>query len=203
MRKRLDAIFAAPVLVLAVAAVLAGGRVPSGSITREADMPPLGVAQAHISMPEEIPEATPKPAQDAPAEQEASTYHSEIPLPEELQKALYEACAEYDVPVALALGVIEAESCFDPDAVSSEGCLGLMQINPVYAWKLEESTGCSYLTPEGNVCCGVWYLSSLIEKYDGSIEKALVSYNQGSYRGVITEYARNVLSAAERWGAME
>lgn len=195
MHKRFDDIFSAIMLAAAVAVVLVGARCLSHSIKRvEAERKAIPVSDLHIEAPREescspIPTTTPTP----------DPYNPEIPLSPELQAALLDACRENDVPVALALGLIEVESGFREDAVSASGCVGLMQINPLYAWKMEENTGYSYLTSEGNIRCGIWYLSSLIERYNGSTEKALVFYNQGSYQGAITPYANAVLVAAERW----
>lgn len=195
MHKRFDDIFSAIMLAAAVAVVLVGAWCLSHSIKRvEAEREAIPVADLHIEEPHEescssLPTTTPAPG----------PYNPEIPLSPELQAVLLDACRENDVPVALALGLIEVESGFWEDAVSAEGCVGLMQINPLYAWKMEEITGSSYLAPEGNIRCGIWYLSSLIERYNGSTEKALVSYNQGSYGGYITPYAKAVLASAGKW----
>lgn len=193
MRKRFDDIFSAIMLAAAVAVVLAGAWCLSHSIKRvEAERKAIPVADLHIEEPHEeicspIPTTTPAP----------DPYNPEIPLSPELQAVLFDACRENGVPVALALGLIEVESGFLEDAVSASGCVGLMQINPLYAWKMEENTGHSYLTPEGNIRCGIWYLSGLIKQY-GDIGEALTAYNAGydtGYRG----YANAVLAAAERW----
>lgn len=135
------------------------------------------------------------PMAAAPGE---SAYRPDVPLSPELQGALYDACDTYGIPYAVALGLIEVESNFDPEAVSSKGCVGLMQINPVYAWKMEENTGYSYLTPEGNLRCGLWYLSSQLERYGGDLPAALQSYHDGHDTGK-RWYANAVLEAAERW----
>lgn len=193
MRKRFDDIFSAIMLAAAVAVVLVGAWCLSYSIKRvEAERKAIPVSDLHIEVPREeicspLPTAMPTP----------DPYNPEIPLSPEIQAALFDVCEEHDVPVALALGPIEVESGFQEDVVSASGCVGLMQINPLYAWKMEENTGYSYLTPEGNIRCGVWYLSSLIKQY-GDMGEALTAYNAGydtGYRG----YANAVFAAAERW----
>lgn len=118
-------------------------------------------------------------------------YDEDIPLDRELQAALREACAASGVPVSLALGVMEVESNFQPEAVSGEGCVGLMQLNP--RWFPPD------LTPAGNIQAGVAYLGELLERYDGDTAAALVAYNQGIYNGTVTQYAKNVLKASEKW----
>lgn len=85
-----------------------------------------------------------------------ATYISEIPLSEELQTVMQNACLEYDVPYALALAVCEAESSFQPDADSGT-CWGLMQINPVnFNWLRNE--GIEPTTYAGNITAGVYML---------------------------------------------
>lgn len=190
MQKKFDNLFSALMLAAGVAVVLIGGWCLSRSIARAGEAAPIPVASVCIRLPEPEPTLAPEPT---PA------YDPAIPLSAELQAVLFDACAEHGVPVALALGVIHVESRFQVDAVSSDGCVGLMQINPSYAWKMEEITGYSYLTPEGNLRCGIWYLSGLIKQYEGSVEMALVAYNQGSYRGTVTQYAKRVLEASAKW----
>lgn len=198
MQKKFDNLFAALMFAAAIAVVLAGGYCLSHSIERaKAEPAPVVAAPAHVELPRPTPTPepvpTPTPMPDKPA------YDPAIPLDAELQAVLYEVCEDADVPVPLALGLIEVESNFQVDAVSAEGCVGLMQINPLYAWKLEEKTGSTHTAPDGNIRCGVWYLAQLIEKYDGNQAAALVAYNQGSYNGTVTTYAHKVLGAAAKW----
>lgn len=47
----------------------------------------------------------------------------------ECQQILMDCCSKYSVPYALGLAMAEVETHFDPDAVSSTGDYGLMQIN--------------------------------------------------------------------------
>lgn len=130
---------------------------------------------------------------------EPDLYDETIPLDRECQTALREACEEYGVVLCDALGVIEVESGFQADA-NNGACVGLMQTNEKYASKFKEATGYSIYTAEGNIRGGVWYLGKLLERYDGDIQAALVAYNQGSYKGIVTDYARKVLAASEKWG---
>lgn len=200
MRKRLNNLFACFLLAAAVAAALAGTYCLTHSIGKaEMDQPVSApIAAVHLEPP--VPETDPLPAPQLPGTPEETpihTYNPDIPLSAELQAVLYEVCEEHGVPVPLVLGLIEVESRFNVDAVSEKGCVGLMQINPLYAWKLEESTGCSYLTPEGNLRCGIWYLSSLMEQY-GDTAVALTGYNAGYDTGD-RAFAETVMAAAECW----
>lgn len=82
---------------------------------------------------------------------------------------------------ALINGVINAESSGNPNAISSAGALGLMQIMP--------ATGAMYgasptdlQDPTTNRRVGTEYLTYLLNKYGGDKFKALVAYNEGPGR---------------------
>lgn len=114
---------------------------------------------------------------------------SPTPLTDELYRAVLGACGTYDIPVPLALGLIEVESGFDAEAVSGEGCYGLCQLNPEYFP--------SGLSPAQNIEAGIGYLGRQMERY-GDVEAALTGYNAGHDTGA-REYAEAVLEAAEKW----
>ena len=116
-------------------------------------------------------------------------YRDDVPLSYELQAALHAICEQYGVEYALALGLIEVESSFDTEAVSSCGCYGLMQLNPLY---FPEG-----MTPFENIYAGVAYLAEQMERY-GDTAAALTAYHAGHDNGE-RGYARAVLTAAERW----
>lgn len=120
---------------------------------------------------------------------EPDPYREDVPLSPELQAALREACQASGVPVSLALGLIEVESGFQSDAVSSEGCVGLCQLNPRYFP--------ADLTPAENIAAGMGYLGELLERC-GDTAAALTAYNAGHDTGSRT-YANAVLAAAKRW----
>lgn len=181
MRRIINALRPALVPLAAVAVVLAGAWGLARPV-KGADKPaPIPVAPIRIELP--APEPLPTP--------EGPTYDPAIPLSVELQAVLREACAECDVPVALALGVIEVESCFQADAVSSEGCYGLMQLNPKY-FPAE-------LSPADNLREGIAHLGRLLEQY-GDVGAALTAYCVG-YDAGGRVYAGAVLEAAEGWEA--
>lgn len=80
--------------------------------------------------------------------------------------------------------MIETESKFNPDARSSAGAVGLMQLTPATARGIAEYTHgtkfqLSDLTnPDINVRYGAWYLEHLVQKY-GDEKLALAAYNAG------------------------
>jgi peptidoglycan lytic transglycosylase len=85
---------------------------------------------------------------------------------------------------ALLAAVIYQESKFRPEARSSSGAIGLMQLTPSTAEGIALRTGgtafrVSDLTdPEINIRYGTWYLRHLFGKY-GDVELALAAYNAG------------------------
>ncbi|MCW8330925.1 lytic transglycosylase domain-containing protein [Photobacterium sp. SDRW27] len=92
---------------------------------------------------------------------------------------------KYDVPSALVLGIIKAESNFNPNAISYKGAKGLMQLMDMNSqhWKIDP------FKPEQNIKVGTAMISRLLKKYKGNIDLALAAYNAGEgnvkkYRGI-------------------
>jgi soluble lytic murein transglycosylase len=90
----------------------------------------------------------------------------------------------YRLQPALLAAVIYQESKFHPDARSSSGALGLMQIQPATAEGIALHTGGSEFRvddlydPELNIRYGSWYLRHLLDKYRDE-RLALAAYNAG------------------------
>lgn len=132
--------------------------------------------------PEPTAVLDPSPTPDTPA------YDPAIPLAADLQLMLRDACEKNGVDLALALGVIEVESCFIVDADNGSD-YGLMQLNRRF---FPEDL------PAGeNIRVGVEHLGQLLAQY-GTVEAALTAYNAGEDTGS-RDYAGAVLAAAERW----
>lgn len=93
---------------------------------------------------------------------------------------------KYNVSDELVYAVIKTESNFDPDAESSVGAIGLMQLMPyTFEWlqtyydgeiTMDES---SLYDPEISIKYGTLFLSFLIERYDNHEETAVAAYNAG------------------------
>ncbi len=105
----------------------------------------------------------------------------------------------------LITAVIAAESNFDPNAVSSKGAQGLMQLMPATAASLGVR---NVWDPRQNIRAGADYLARLYAKYD-DLTLALAAYNAGEGRvaqhgGVppfreMRNYVQRVLSYYERY----
>lgn len=115
----------------------------------------------------------------------------DVPLSYELQDVLQTECERCGVGYALALGLIETESGFDPDADNGL-CYGLMQLNRDYFP--------ADLSPAENIRAGMAYLAYQLGRYE-TVEAALCGYNAGHDTGA-RDYANAVLAAAERWEAL-
>ncbi len=133
----------------------------------------------------------------------------DIPLDLEVIDCVYEECEKYDIPVSVVFAIIEKESNYKADAVGDYGqSFGLMQVLKKYHIDRMKELNCSdLLNPVQNIKVGVHYLAELIERYDGNIEKALMSYNAGPSRaytdyfrkGIYSnDYSKAVLKIAEK-----
>jgi len=88
---------------------------------------------------------------------------------------ILDAGRDESVQPALLKAVIAAESNFDPDAISSSGARGLMQLMPRTAEALGVEDA---FEPEQNIRAGARYLAKQIERF-GDLRSALAAYNAG------------------------
>ncbi len=82
----------------------------------------------------------------------------------------------YGLDAALIKAVIQAESNFNPRAVSKKGAQGLMQIMPENNRALNISNA---FDPAQNIMGGAYYLKKLLIRYENRLALALAAYNAG------------------------
>ena len=93
---------------------------------------------------------------------------------------------KYNVPQSVIYAIINTESNFDPEAVSSAGAMGLMQMMPsTFEWLTsDEQLGEGLTTealndPEVSIRYGTYYLAYLHRKFDYNWNNAFAAYNAG------------------------
>ncbi|MDB4975321.1 MAG: Lytic transglycosylase, catalytic [Myxococcaceae bacterium] len=118
---------------------------------------------------------------------------------------LLEAARLYQLPVALLRAVMHIESDFDPNVVSVDGAVGLMQLMPFTAEQMGVSDP---FDPRQNILGGTRFLRILANLFQGDLVKTVASYNAGPgavnrYHGVppFSETRRYVNRVLERYYA--
>jgi soluble lytic murein transglycosylase len=81
--------------------------------------------------------------------------------------------------------IMREESGYQPDAVSTSGALGLLQLMPDTAARLARQAGIAgfapsqLVRPELNLRLGTLFLDQLTLRFDGALEAVAASYNAG------------------------
>ena len=100
-------------------------------------------------------------------------------FPSTYDTIINEASKKYSVPENLIKAVIKQESNYMPNAVSSKGAIGLMQIMPSTGALLGIEDKESLKDPYTNIMTGTKYLSQMLNRYDGRLDLSLSAYNAG------------------------
>lgn len=96
-----------------------------------------------------------------------------------MRETIQRISRRHSLSPALVHAVIQAESAYDPNAVSSKGAMGVMQLMPdTAAWMNVTNP----YDPEDNISGGVRYLRYLLDRFEGNLELALAAYNAGESR---------------------
>jgi len=92
------------------------------------------------------------------------------------EPAIASAAKTHRLPPALLHAVITAESAYDPEAISTAGAVGLMQLMPGTAQRYGVN---NRRDPVANVSGGSRYLRDLLKMFDNNLVLALAAYNAG------------------------
>ncbi|MGM0577453.1 MAG: lytic transglycosylase domain-containing protein [Myxococcota bacterium] len=96
-----------------------------------------------------------------------------------VEPLMREAAVRHGVDVGLIAGIIRVESTFRPRVRSHAGAVGLMQVIPSNARRLD----CGPLTdPRANIECGLTVLKRFLKHYDHDLVLGLSAYNSGFRR---------------------
>lgn len=94
----------------------------------------------------------------------------------------------------LMMALIRQESAFNPDATSSVGARGLMQLMPATAKKFRRGANKKNLaTPSVNIEAGSRYFAYLLKMFDGNLVMALAGYNAGENR--VKEWRKTIFTS--------
>ena len=91
---------------------------------------------------------------------------------------------EYGVDSYIIASVINIESGYDSNSLSQAGAIGLMQLLPSTAFDMADRLDMSIseddlYNEEINIKLGTFYLSYLLEIFNGNLTNTLASYNWG------------------------
>ncbi len=99
-----------------------------------------------------------------------------MPVDDRLDRIVRQAAERHKVDPALVKAVISTESSWNPRAISRKGAVGLMQLVPQTAQRYGVNNS---FDPAQNVEGGTMYLRSLLDRYNGDLNKSLAAYNAG------------------------
>lgn len=109
----------------------------------------------------------------------------QILYPKYFSNLISESCKEYVLDEFILYGLIRTESYFDKDIFSVAGASGLTQLMKSTASDIARKLRIKefdLLDAKTNITFGSFYLNELIRRLDGSILKAIISYNTGITR---------------------
>ncbi|WP_420129311.1 transglycosylase SLT domain-containing protein [Longimicrobium sp.] len=110
-------------------------------------------------------------------------HSSKFGIPADLAERIEDIALAEGIESHVAFGLVRAESEFNRRAVSPVGAVGLTQLMPSTARYFKRGVSREALMDrDTNLRIGFRYLRTLIEKYNGNLELALLAYNRGPDR---------------------
>jgi len=105
----------------------------------------------------------------------AARKFARLEMTSEIRSMINDTADRFDLEPALVAAVVRAESGFNPQAVSSAGAQGLMQLMPGTALEVGVR---DVFHPQENLEGGVSYLRNMIDRF-GNVQLGLAAYNAG------------------------
>jgi soluble lytic murein transglycosylase len=118
----------------------------------------------------------------------------ELAYPLAFRDAIEKHCTTVKLDPDLLQALMREESALDPQALSWAGALGLTQLMPYTARAVARRLNIGNVTPRRlldpdlNIRIGSAYLADLVDRWDGTHEYALASYNAGA--GAVSKWRR-------------
>jgi soluble lytic murein transglycosylase-like protein len=108
-------------------------------------------------------------------------YAEHYAISPQLSRKILDAALAEGLDPDLAFRMIRVESRFQPRARGPQGALGLVQILPSTARRLDPSLRApeDILDPQTNLRLGFRYLRAHIERFNGDVRLGLLAYNRG------------------------
>ena len=126
----------------------------------------------------------------------------------EIQEFIYYLAYGYNIDFYFIMAVIEHESDYRADIISSTNDYGLMQINICNHEWLSEALGITdFLDPYQNIMAGTYKFHLLFQKYGDDTAKVLMAYNMGDggagklwKQGIYeSNYSRAIMKQIAEW----
>lgn len=150
-----------------LASEMAKGKTPSGSAAPREVTGPSSVSAGAM--------AGSQSAGRIPVVTTPSVSAERLPSDSAYLDTIQRAAQKYGVDPKLVSAVAEVESGFNPNAVSSAGAVGIMQLMPETA----ASLGVNPYDAQQNIEGGTRYLRQLMDAFPGDLRRAVAAYNAG------------------------
>lgn len=151
-------------------------------------------------MDSELKNLKPKPVQSVKQASSPAKSRTDSGASQDITGMIAQSAYKYGVDPKLVDAVARTESNYMPNAVSSAGAVGVMQLMPETASSLGVT---NIYDPHDNIEGGTKYIKQLLTTFDGDVSKTVAAYNAGpqavkQYNGIppydeTKNYVRKVL----------